>query len=366
MKKIGIDARVYSQTGVGVYIRNLLYYLDNYYSGNDKFYIYLLESDYNRVVFKNSQFIKKKANFYWHSFSEQTNFLGLLNKESLDLMHFTYFSHPVLYKRPFIATIHDFTPLLFKTGKASTKNPLVYEFKYQVFKYVLKSQIYRSNQIITPTNVIRKQLGDIFGAPSEKKTKTIYEGVDYQLLAAKENIQLKNKFNKKFFIYIGNFYPHKNLERLVNAFAQLDNPDCKLVLIGPNDYFVKSLLDYINIIKQSERIVLYTSGSVSDLVFFYKNAQALIHPSLSEGFGLPLVEAAFFNLPIIASDIPVFKEILSDQYLSFNPNSVKDIQSKINHFISNHSDFNYQPILKKFSFKKMAKETLDCYTDNLS
>lgn len=118
--------------------------------------------------------------------------------------------------------------------------------------------------------------------------------------------------------------------------------------------------------KCDKKIIIIKNPGLQDLIFFYKNAQALIHPSLSEGFGLPLIETAYFNTPIIASNIKVFKELLGDNYLSFDPNNVDDISKKINSFIEKKPEFNYTNIMKKYSFSKMTDETLKIYNEALS
>ncbi len=366
MKKIGIDARLYSQTGVGVYIRNLLHFLDQIKTREIIFCVYLLDQDFGKINFKNKNFVKKRANYFWHTFDEQIGFLKTLNKDNLDLMHFTYFSFPILYTRKYLATIHDLTLNFFKTGKASTKNRLVYELKYQAFKYVLKTQVKKATKIITPTRTVKIDLINYYGQQIENKTLSIYEGVNYEFFNAKESPDLKKQFPGKFFIYVGNFYPHKNVENLIKVFSQVKNKDYKLILIGPNDFFVSQLIRLIIKLKQEKRIIFYHNQSISDLVFFYKNAQGLIHPSLSEGFGLPIVEAMNFNLPIIASNIPVFKEILQDQYLSFLPNDLKDIEEKINSFIRNKRTFNYENLVQKYSFKNMAEKTLQSYIQSIA
>src|SRR3989338_6978695 len=130
MHKIGIDARLYSQTGVGIYLRNLLYYLEKIVKSNSLFYIYLLPEDHDKVQFKSKYFIKKLVHSRWHTISEQIEFAKILHKDDLDLVHFTYFSYPVAYKKKFISTIHDATPFYFKTGKASTKSKFLYEIKH--------------------------------------------------------------------------------------------------------------------------------------------------------------------------------------------------------------------------------------------
>src|SRR3990167_4745149 len=112
MKKIGIDARLYRQTGVGTYLQNFLHYLDEQRLAKNLFYVYLMAEDFDKLTFRNKNIVKRKADFRWHTFSEQLGFLLLLYRDNLDLMHFTYFSYPILYLKKFVATAHDVTLLL--------------------------------------------------------------------------------------------------------------------------------------------------------------------------------------------------------------------------------------------------------------
>jgi glycosyltransferase involved in cell wall biosynthesis len=363
MKKIGIDARLYSQTGVGIYLKNLIHYLEKKQLSDELFYIYLLPSDYNNLSFKNKNIVKRIADYPWHSIGEQLGFAAKLYSDNLDLMHFTYSSYPIFYLKKFVATVHDVTPLLFKTGKASTKNQLIYQIKHFFFRVILRCQIKRAVKIITPTYTVKKQLINIYGEIISKKIFPIYEGVNYQIMKTKENKKLGKKFDN-FFIYVGNFYPHKNVERLIEAFKNI-NKKYKLILLGPDDYFSNRILRYIDTSKLNRDVFLFKNPLLSDLIFFYKNALALIHPSLSEGFGLPLIEAAYFNCPIIASNITVFKELLNNNYLSFDPNDTDDITRKINSFIEKKPSFNYENILKQYSFEKMTAETFKIYKEVL-
>ncbi len=171
---------------------------------------------------------------------------------------------------------------------------------------------------------------------------------------------LSAKFPKPFFLYVGNFYPHKNVERLLRAFSEIKN-DIQLVLVGPNDYFCKRITSLIDELKLTGKVKLCPDASDEDLLYYYKNAQALVHPSLSEGFGLPVIEANYFGLPVIASDIPVFKEILGNNYISFNPQDIKDIQNKVELFLKEKNTTRYKTKLKDFSFEKMTKELLKIY-----
>lgn len=359
MKKIGIDARLLSQTGVGTYLKNLLFYLDKQKNKKTLFIVYLRQEDVDKIKFKSKRIIKRVANQKWHSFSEQTSFLLQLINDNLDLMHFTYFSYPILYWRKFVATVHDTTPLLFKTGRASTKNQLIYQFRHFIFKIVLWFQVHRAKAIITPTKTVKGELVKLYGEGISLKAYPIYEGINYKILNEKENKSLEKKY-KNFFIYVGNFYPHKNVEKLIEAFKKIPS-GYKLILIGPNDYFTSRISSYIKNLNVRQKIILIKNPDLKDLVFFYKNALAIVHPSFSEGFGLPLVEAAYFNTPIIASNILVFKELWKERYVSFNPMDVKDILNKIMEFIDLKPKFNYYDVLKNYSFEKMTEETITIY-----
>jgi glycosyltransferase involved in cell wall biosynthesis len=255
MKRIGIDARLYFQTGVGVYLRNFIHYLEENPLKDIEFYVYVLERDADQIQFKSNQFIKREVRAMWHSFAEQTAFYSTLQNDNLDLMHFTYFSYPVFYTRPFIATVHDITPLTHKTGRASTLSPWLYEIKYQAFKYVLGQQIKNTKRVITPTDSVKKQLLNIYGKQYEEKITPIQEGVNFEIMNAKENTALKKEFSKPFFVYVGNFYPHKNVPALIEAFESLKT-DIELLLVGPASYFSDKLKQEIS--KQNIKNIHFT------------------------------------------------------------------------------------------------------------
>lgn len=360
MIKIGIDARLYSQTGVGTYLRNYIFELSRIIPPDYLLYLYILPEDKKKIQNQSDKVVLRDAPCKWHTLSEQTRFFHIVSKDNLDLMHFTYFGYPVLYKRTFVATIHDLTPLLYRTGKASTKSRIQYAFKHAVFKYIFRSQINRASAIITPTKTVKKQLISYFGKAVEKKTYPLYEGVGYELKQASESKHLRLVYDKPFFLYIGNCYPHKNLERLVHAFAGIKRRQ-NLILVGPNDFFTQKLKKLSETLHLEQNILFYHDPTFNDLVFFYKRARALIHPSLSEGFGLPLIEAAYFRLPIIASSIPVIQEVLGDSYIMFDPYNINDIRKKIQTFMENPITFQHGGLEQIFSFKSMSQNTLSIY-----
>ncbi|MFH1827043.1 MAG: glycosyltransferase family 1 protein [bacterium] len=363
MKKIGIDARLLYQTGVGVYLKNLLFYLNKLNPKNINFIVYVLKKDLKKVSekFKNLSFIGIDAK--WHTFSEQISFLQDLLKDDLDLMHFTYFSFPILYNRKYISTIHDTTLLSYKTGKASTKSNIVYNFKHCVFKRMFYKQVKKSLAIITPTETVKKQIIKLVKGVQSAKIYPIYEGVTREYLNISKNKNDK-KVGEDYFLYVGTFYPHKNIDTLLKAYLRLKT-DIKLYLVGPDDFFAKRLMILIDKFNLKSKVKIIKNVSQDKLPDLYRGAIALVHPSKSEGFGLPIIEAVYFKLPIIASNIDVFKEILGNKYINFDPKDVNDIKNKLQSFIKNRSFFDYKDILNKFSFEKMTNQTFSIYMNVL-
>ena len=358
MSKIGIDARLINQTGVGVYIRNLLHYLDQGKTSHE-FIIYMLPQDIEKFQFIKKHFTKRAAPYRWHSVDEQRKFLTLLNEDNLDLVHFTYFSFPYFYNRPFVITIHDLTPLLFKTGKATTLPSPIYRIKHTGYKSLLRRGMKKAQSVLVPSNAVKSDIISFFGDQYADKITVTYEGIDFELMKMKPDNSILQDVHKPFFLYIGNSYPHKNIENLLRAFSKITS-DHHLVLVGPKDFFASNITRFIKEHNLQKRVMQLFNISQEQKVALYKNAQALVQPSLSEGFGLPIIEAEFFNCPVVASTIAVFDEILPKNTLRFDPHSINSIKEALEKVTSSK-----QPLTKLnqnlFSFEKMTKETLEIY-----
>src|SRR4051812_11445328 len=116
--RIGIDARFYSESGVGRYIRNLIKHLQELDSKNE-YFIFLLKKNYDILEFKNEKFHKVLADFKWYGATEQIKLPKLLRKYDLDLVHFPHFNVPVFYKGKYVVTVHDLIHQHYKMRRAS-------------------------------------------------------------------------------------------------------------------------------------------------------------------------------------------------------------------------------------------------------
>jgi glycosyltransferase involved in cell wall biosynthesis len=372
--KIGIDCRLWSETGVGRYIRNLIKNLQ-VVDGKNNYVLFVLSKDYENVKCQMSNVKWKivETDIKWHSFEEQLEFPIILKRENLDLMHFPYPSIPVFYNRPFIITIHDLIVNHFPTGLASTLPLPIYYFKLLGYKFILKRAAKNAKKIIAVSNATKNEIIDHLKIDTEK-IDVIHEGVDNKLSGNWKleigNWKLKN-LPSKFFLYVGNAYPHKNLERLLQALNILisEYPNISLICIGKEDYFYKRLSSKVQSMKLSGKVIFLQNVSDEELSNLYQNALALILPSLMEGFGLTVLEAMANKCLVLASNIPSLQEVCGDNAIYFNPYSIKDMAKKIKEVYSNdtyyYSDKKEKGLerVKLFSWEKMAKETLKVYED---
>lgn len=368
--RIGIDARLWNESGVGRYTRNLVEQLQAL-DKNNEYILFIQEEDYESVKLKikNSKFSLIKTEVHWHSLSEQIKFPKILNRENLDLVHFPYFSLSVFYRRPFVVTIHDLIINHFPTGKASTLFLPFYRLKLLGYRYVISKAAKKAKKIITVSNATKDEVTHHLNVDPGKIAVT-YEGVDQNLkLKISGKSQLKNK---DYFLYVGNAYPHKNLEMMIEAFNILiskNHNDTSLILVGREDYFYKKLKEKVKRMNLSSCIQFYGSAKDEELSDLYGNAKALILPSLMEGFGLPALEAMANKCLVLCSDISAFREICKDSTIYFNPKDAQDLSHQMGQIINNFGEADYYSDLKQkgferskeFSWEKMARETLGIY-----
>lgn len=354
--KIGIDGRLWNESGVGRYIRNLVLGIDEKKSDHE-FTVFLNQQAYDKIEFKNKNVKKTVSNARWHTLSEQWYFKEEIERHNVDLMHFTYFSYPVFYRRPFVITIHDLILDHYPTGVASSLPFPFYKLKHFGYRQITKSAVKNAKRIIAPTFATKNEIVSHYSADA-KSIEVIYEGFDSSL----KHIGTTNLVSKNYILYVGNAYPHKNLEKLFRAFELVsEERNIELVIIGREDFFYKKLKEKI-----PKGLHILHSIDDSQLFDYYTNAALFIMPSLMEGFGLPLLEAMHLSCPVVASDIPALREIGGNACLYFDPNNEKDIYKRIKNVLD---DKNLQKNLinegkrqsEKFSWKETVEKTVAVY-----
>lgn len=362
--RIGIDARLWNQTGVGRYIRNLVWQLQKIDKKNE--YILFVQEDVAIQALRikhNKNWRVVRVDIPWHSIVEQFKFPRILEKEKLDLMHFPYFSLPIFYRGLFVVTIHDLIINHFPTGKASTLPLPFYYAKRFMYLRILQHAVQDAKKIIVPLQAVKD---DVIQTLQVSRAKIVVTQEGSNLIETKKgNIKKDKKSN--YFLYVGNAYPHKNLERLIEAFVQFRNEtkaDIKLVLVGKDDYFYKRLRKQI---ESDSSIEIRHNVNDEELFILYQHARAFISPSLMEGFGLPPLEAMSASCPVLVSDIPAFREVCQDVAFYFDPTNISALKKQMQFMYNLDQRTKQKHIIdglvrvKDFSWEKMAEETKKVY-----
>jgi glycosyltransferase involved in cell wall biosynthesis len=363
MSKIVIDARQYTTT-TGRYAFRLLQYLEKIDQTND--YVVLLKpEDMDVFSYTNPKFTKVACPHKEFTFDEQLGLLKQITAFKPDLVHFAIVQQPILYTGKVVTTIHDLTTLRFSNPD---KKRTLFIAKQQVYKFVIKRVARKSKAIFTPTQFVKDDLVAFTGcAPS--KVSVTRESADK---IVDSPVPIEYLQNKKYIMYIGRPTPHKNLGRLIEAFSLLraQHPDLLLVLAGKKDANYQRI--EASLPSNLKGKVFFTDFvSEAQLRWLYENCAAYVFPSLSEGFGLPGLEAMIHGAPVISSDATCLPEVYGDAAHYFSPLDVQSIADAINEVLTD-ADLR-QKLIKagvtqvlRYSWQRMAEETLATYTKVLS
>ncbi len=358
MSKIVIDAREYTTTS-GRYVLKLLEYLQQTKSEHE--YVVLLKtSDFERAHFTNPRFTKVVCDVKEFTFGEQTKLLSLIKSLKPDLVHFPMVQQPILYRGRVVTTMQDLTTVRYRNP---SKNPIVFTIKQQIYKLVNQVVARKSKLLITPTAFVKQDVAAYTHVPPDKITVTL-EAADRISDQPEVVPGLKAQ---QFIMYVGRPLPHKNLGRLIQAFGLLKQkyPELKLVLAGKKDALYEA--HAAEAAKQGITDITFT-GFVSEgqLRWLYENCVAYAFPSLSEGFGLPPLEAMIHGAPVAASNATCIPEVCGDAAHYFEPTNVGDIARAISDLIDNPA-VRQSLIIKgraqaaQYSWQRMADQTLDVY-----
>lgn len=367
--KILVDARLYGleNAGLGRYLMNLLKYLSLVDEKNE--YVLLLRKKYFNRLNLPPRFSGVLADFGHYSFREQLFLPALILKHKPDLVHFPHFNVPLFCPKPFVATIHDILMHRQKGLEATTLPPLLYFLKRLGYKGVFRRAVVSSRALIVPSNFVKREIVDFYKI-DPKKVYVTYEGVE--LPPASKS---KPDVPGPYFIYSGNAYPHKNLKRLIEATSELNalsKEKHHLLIASARNVFIQRLEKMVRESRAGKFVKILGFVTDEELASLYKNSTGFVSPSLSEGFGLPGLEAMNAGTLALISDIPVFREIYKDAATYFNPYDFSSIASAMKEALNLTKEERKEKIeygkefVKRYSWRKMAEETLKIYEGSLS
>jgi glycosyltransferase involved in cell wall biosynthesis len=362
MSHIVIDARLLRESS-GRYVERLLHYLQQIDNSNN-YSVLLKPKDFDGWTPTAPNFTKVVCPYKEFTFSEQLSYLRLLAKLKPDLVHFAFVQQPVLYPGRVVTTVHDLTTLRFNNP---TKNPLIFKVKQKIYYGVNYIAAHKSLQVFTPTQFVKEDVMKTLRVPESRVTVTL-ESADKITDAAEP---VKSVEDKKFIMYLGRPTPHKNLWRLVEAFRELHKttPDLYLVLAGKRDANYNLIAERIKS-EQIANIILTDFISDGQLRWLYEHTRAYIFPSLSEGFGLPGLEAMQYGAPVVASNATCLPEVYKGAAQYFDPLDVADMAATIGEVLGNKAlaaklATSGTDLVAGYSWKRMAEQTLAVYKREL-
>jgi glycosyltransferase involved in cell wall biosynthesis len=331
--RIAIDARKLHDFGIGTYIRNILMGLSRLDRTTE--YVVLCRPDdvvAGDVLGQNFRMVPETAPTY--SVSEQFRVPLSLARERVRLVHEPHYVLPPLLRCRSVVTIHDCIHLMFPQYLPS-------KLAHVYAKGSMWVAARKSNRILTVSEASKRDILRFFNV-SPDKVAVIYNAIDERFLAPADDermdlVKQRYQLDDPFVLYVGNIKPHKNIERLIDAFGRARARGCegmKLVIIGDEISKYPGLRQTVHRHKLDKHVRFLGFQPTETLAAFYRLARAFVFPSLYEGFGLPPLEAMACGTPVVTSNVSSLPEIAGGAALLVDPYNVDAIAEGISRAVS--------------------------------
>ncbi|MFA6272450.1 MAG: glycosyltransferase family 1 protein [Patescibacteria group bacterium] len=379
--KIGIDCRnILNSNGEVAGVGHYTYFLVKNILKTDKHNEYYLYFDY-KMAGKTKEFEQKNVRIKFFPFSQYKRYLpftyshmlisAVLMKSKLDVFHAPAYACPLTYPGKIVLTVHDLAiyrhPSWFPSGQSFST------------KILVPKSIKKASRIISVSQATKRDIIQLFKI-SPNKISVVHEGVVPQKgpgktkSFSKAEIQKKYKITDKYLFFVGTIEPRKNLIALIKAYNALMLKDYKkfkdydLVIAGLKGWKYEEIFRTIKDQKFNYKIRFLNYVSQEHKVALMKNATCFVFPTLYEGFGLPIAEAMSMGVPVITSKVSSMPEVAGDAAVLVDPNKVTDIQNAIAKVLGSKRQRDKMSKAgliqaKKFTWTKVAKETIDVYKE---
>ena len=363
--KIGIDiSPIYKdQAGIGNYAKNLTQALLNLDLKNEYFLYYFGQKP---------RFLPKRNNIHWIMipFSQVLPFKGIrwirrvarhAKAKDLDLfLSYSYQLFSLVFPRTF-QFIHDLSPI---------KLPRYYSPKTSsVYKFTTKIAASRALHLVTISKTMQKELSTYANLP-ENRLSFIYPGLSNILKNSDKKgtnkAYEKIKLTANYLLTVSTLEPKKNIHTLIKAFLYFKKynlSDYKLVIVGKKGWGYQELFQAVRKDTAEKEILFLDYVPDLELKKLYQKAKIYINISKYEGFGMTPMEALYFNIPTILSDIPVFKECYNGLVKFVDFQDIKQIAAAIKEYTDNPRKKNTKDfIVKLYSWEKSAHKLLKIFS----
>ncbi|MEZ5285274.1 MAG: glycosyltransferase family 1 protein [Vicinamibacterales bacterium] len=335
-RRVAIDARKLRDFGIGTYIRNILVELHRRDEQTE--YVVLCRARdlaAAQAMAPRFRFVAEDAEPY--SLAEQVRIPWRLARERVDLVHEPHYVLPPAIRCRSVVTIHDCIHLMFPQY-------LPNRVGYVYARGSMWTATRQAERVLTVSEASKRDILRYFAIPPER-VEVIYNAIDERFLVAPDEsttdrVRQRYQLDHPFVLYVGNIKPHKNLERLIDAFgrARADGPDgLKLVVVGDEVSKYPTLRQMVHRHKLDKHVRFLGFQPQETLASFYRLANAFVFPSLYEGFGLPPLEAMACGTPVVTSNVSSLPEVAGDAALLVDPYDVDGIASGLRRILSDEA-----------------------------
>ena len=372
---IVIDGRRVRDFGIGTYIRSLVHALSridaaNHYTvvtGPGEARVWgTLPDNFRIAIYAGDD----------HAYSDHLLFPLFLRRLKPDLVHIPLNRVPLLMIRPYVVTIHDMVNLFYDERKLSAVHMYLRRFRF-------RRGLTRASRVIAVSEATKRDVENLLGVPPGRITR-VYNAPDPGFLGRdpaageeeRRRIMERYQIDRPFLLYAGAIRHHKNIPRLVEAFAVLREQlaahpvygDLRLVIIGDTISEYPAVRQAVLKSKMEHAVRFLGFVPFDTLRCFYESAAAFVFPSRHEGFGLPPLEAMACGTPVVTSNVSSLPEVAGDAAMLVNPGNVFDIARGIREVLTDEP-LRAELIRRgraqaaRFSWERSAREVLEIYQD---
>ena len=324
--KIAIDARKWRDYGIGTYVRNLVRHLAHI-DRETTYFLFCARSDQATLRDLAENFVPVVDESGGYSLREHYSIPLQLHRLGADLLHSPHYVVPLLCRKASVVTIHDCIHLLFPQY-LTQPGALSYA------KYMMGRAISRSALVFTVSEASRHDILRFYPDTAPDRVEVVPNAIDQAILddpgeEEMDRVRERYQIRGRFVLYAGNVKPHKNVDRLIAAFAMLKqrpgHEDVKLFIIGDETQRFASLRRAVEGAGIRQDVRFFGFVPATTLAALYRLASVFAFPSLYEGFGLPPLEAMACGTPVVTSNVSSLPEVVGDAAVLVDPYSVPDI-----------------------------------------
>lgn len=334
--RIALDARKLRDFGIGTYIRNVLVELARLDHSTE--YILLCKPDDVAIVpalGPNFRVVPERAALY--SIGEQIRVPMALARERVHLLHEPHYTLPPLTRCRSVVTIHDCIHLMFPRD---LPNRLAHVYA----RGSIWSAARQADRVMTVSEASKRDILRFVDVPPDK-VSVIYNAIDERFLrppdeAEMDRVRQRWQLTHPFVLYVGNIKRHKNVERLIDAFARArvgGLEDLQLVIVGDEISKYPALRQAVHRHRLDKQVRFLGFQPYGTLASIYRLARAFVFPSLYEGFGLPPLEAMACGTPVVTSNVSSLPEVAGGAALLVDPHDADAIAEGIRRAVTDEA-----------------------------